>query len=136
MHNLPRNGSNSRHASRTLKNTKNSEHTDSEIIDHKSESRKETDYSNRNSKISQNMLTVFDFVGWNRRTEEDWSLKTKSLSVSLREKKVQQLFRQEECSNKWKFFSFILSELEPSGAWDSTNPWKVISDMSNKYDGN
>ena len=69
MHYLPRNESNSREVSRTVKNSQEHSSQIQEIMNGSSESRKETDHSNRNGEISQNILTVFNFRGWNGRTK-------------------------------------------------------------------
>ena len=59
----------------------------SEIEDHKPESKNKTDNSNRNLKTMKNLLTIFDFGGWTRRTESVLEAWRRSVRVFLRENK-------------------------------------------------
>ena len=82
MHYLPRNESNSREVSRTVKNSQEHSSQIQEIMNGSSESKNKTDHSIRNAKMSLNMLTVRNFYGWNRRTEEMPKLEDEKLEFS------------------------------------------------------
>ena len=70
MHYLPRNGSNSREVSRTVKNIQEQSSQIQEIMDGSPESENKAGHSIRNAKASSNMLTVLNFNGGDRRTEK------------------------------------------------------------------
>ena len=58
MHYLPRNGSNSREVSRTIKNIQRQSSQIQEIVHGSSKSRNKSNHSNRKVKMSLNILTV------------------------------------------------------------------------------
>ena len=117
MHILLQNGSNSKQSTKNSQELKRTVKAISEIKDRKSESRNETDHSTRNLKTTKNLLTVFDFGGWTRRTDGcSWSLKTKSFRFLGREGSLRVL------QTRWVFevnenSIIYVVRIEPSGAW-------------------